>query len=167
MVTPEEVPASVVNAATVLDPARTDPDTAPPALTPELVSPPGGEAVLCARTAGARSAPEVLVGGDTAALQGGIRTAGSTETGTALADRILVPPGEIAVVRIAPSDGASGGTLALVTDVGLRFPVPSAQVLTQLGYSEANAVTMPAALAARIPEGPTLDPAAATKVSQV
>jgi hypothetical protein len=64
-----------------------------------------------------------------------------------------------------PSDASDVGTLALVTDVGLRFPVPSAEVLTQLGYSAASVVTMPAALVARIPEGPTLDPAAAMKVS--
>lgn len=162
-VKPVEVPASVVNAATVLDAPATG-DTAPPALTPELAAP-SGDPVLCARTTGARTAPEVLVGGDTAALAGGIRTTGSTDVGVALADRVLVPPGEVAVVRIALSDTGDATTLALVTDVGLRFPVPSEQVLTQLGYSAADAVTMPAALAARIPEGPTLDPADAMRVT--
>lgn len=165
VVTPVEVPASVVNSATVLDPVRSDADVAPPATAPELFSPAGGAAVLCARTTGARSAAEVLVGGDTTALSGGIQTTGATDTGTALADRVLVPPGEIAVVRIAPSDTGGGGALALVTDVGLRFPVPSADVLAQLGYTDSDAVSMPAALAARIPEGPALDPAAATRVT--
>lgn len=163
VVRPAEVPASVVNGATVLD-AATPGDMSPPTLTPELAAP-SGDPVLCARTSGATTAPEVLVGGEAAALAGGIQTAGATTTGTALADRILVPPGEIAVVRIAPSDTSAAASLALVTDVGLRFPVPSEEVLTQLGYSSANAVTMPAALAARIPEGPTLDPAQATRVT--
>jgi type VII secretion protein EccB len=164
VVKPVEVPASVVNTAPVLD-APAAGDTAPPAQTPELVTLSSPQAVLCARTSGARSAPDVVVGGDTAALAGAIRTTGATDTGAALADRVLVPPGEVAVVRVVPSDASDVGTLALVTDVGLRFPVPSAEVLTQLGYSAASVVTMPAALVARIPEGPTLDPAAAMKVS--
>lgn len=162
-VRPVEVPASVVNGAKVLD-APSVGDTAPPVETPELASV-SGTPMLCARTTDAREAPEVLAGGNPATLAGGIQTAGSTSTGTALADRVLVPPGDIAVVRIAPSDTGDGATLALVTDVGLRFPVPSEEVLTQLGYTTANAVTMPAALAARIPEGPTLDPTKAMQVT--
>jgi type VII secretion protein EccB len=161
VVEPVEVSASVVNSAQIVGGTPTG-DTAPPAETPELVAVAEGGAVLCARTTDARSAPQVSVGGDTAVLAGGIQTTGETSAGTALADRVLVPPGEIAVVRVAPSDeDGVAGAFALVTDMGLRFPVSSTEALSRLGYSEANAVSVPAALVSRIPEGPTLDPVAA------
>lgn len=156
-VEPSEVPASAVNAARVVTPPPPS-DTAPPTVTPDLVS---EGAVLCAHTTDAAAAPKVTVGGDTTALPDGIQTTGETTTGTTLADQVLVPPGSIAVVRVAET-----GSLTLVTDLGRRFPVPSADVLTRLGYTTANAVTMPAALVTRIPEGPTLDPAAAMQVAE-
>lgn len=156
-VEPSEVPASAVNAAPVATPPSPT-DTAPPTETPDLVS---KGAVLCAHTTEATAVPKVTVGGNTTALTDGIQTTGETSTGTTLADRVLVPPGSVAVVRVAET-----GSLTLVTDVGLRFPVPSAEVLTRLGYTVGNAVTMPAALVTRIPEGPTLDPTAAMQVSE-
>ncbi|TVT58654.1 type VII secretion protein EccB [Amycolatopsis rhizosphaerae] len=163
----KEITASVANAAPssqALPPVRGD--AAPPAVTPELAVVPGqGHAALCAQTADARTAPVISVGGDASVLSAAIETSRETGTGTRLADRVLVPPGEVAVVRVLPSDAAGTGALNLVTDEGLRFPVPSDTVLTQLGYSVARAVPMPAALVQRIPEGPTLDPAAAMKAA--
>jgi hypothetical protein len=51
----------------------------------------------------------------------------------------------------------------VVTDLGIKYPVSSPQVLQMLGYPPEQAVDVPASLVARIPSGPTLDPDAATR----
>ncbi|NIH81473.1 type VII secretion protein EccB [Amycolatopsis viridis] len=162
-VTPREIPAAAANVApisTALAPAQGE--AAPPSLPPELVTVPDGNgATLCSQTHDARTDPVISVGGDPSALNAAITTRLESSTGTKLADRVLVPPGSVAVVRVLPSATATAGAYTLVTDTGLRYPVPDDNVLAQLGYSAASAVDMPAALVQRIPEGPTLSPAAA------
>jgi hypothetical protein len=76
------------------------------------------------------------------------------------ADRVVVEPGRGAVVSSLASPDAPG-TLSVVSELGIRYPVPSADVLTMLGYSKVNPVRMPSNLVALLPVGPALDPAAA------
>ncbi|TCO54766.1 type VII secretion protein EccB [Actinocrispum wychmicini] len=83
--------------------------------------------------------------------------------GTPMADRVHVPPGWAAVIESMPSDQAPAGTLTVVTDMGRRYPVATPEVLTTLGYPGVQPVRMPAGLVARLPEGPSLDPNAATR----
>lgn len=78
-------------------------------------------------------------------------TAGRTSDGARLADRILVPPGWVAVVESMPSPDAPAGTLMLVTDMGIAYPVADPRVLETLGYPGARPVRMPASVIARIP----------------
>lgn len=161
-VEPQEIPAAAAAlASTALIPAGGE--AAPPPTPPQLLPPPvTGEATLCAETASARSPSMLLLGGDLAAVgSGAIPTSGESAEGVRLADWVAVPPGEIAVVRVMPSATAPAGALYLVTDAGIRFPVPTAEVLGSLGYDTSAAVEMPAALVQRIPAGPTLDPVAA------
>lgn len=143
-------------------------ETAPPSQPPELLPlPPSGTGSLCSMTNDAGHPPSISFGGDLAAIAAGIETTGVTGSGTKLADRVLVPPGGIAVVEAMPSATATSGSFALVTDVGLRFPVPSPEELGALGYQPADAVRMPAALVRRIPEGPTLDVSSAGQPAPV
>ena len=51
----------------------------------------------------------------------------------------------------------------LVTDEGRRYAIPSAEVLTKLGYTPGNATPVPANVLQLIPEGPVLDPTRAAK----
>ncbi|SFB40588.1 type VII secretion protein EccB [Amycolatopsis marina] len=159
----QEIAPSVANSIPTVDAlAPVSGDPAPPPAPPQLVLVPGdGRAALCSETSGSTAAPEVSLGGDISAIEDGIETTRESSSGTKLADQVLVPPGQIAVVRAMPSDRAGPGAVNLVTDVGLRFPVPSDEVLTSLGYQPADAVPMPAALVQRIPAGPTLSPEAA------
>ncbi|RBM17247.1 type VII secretion protein EccB [Prauserella sp. PE36] len=164
-VEPAEIPTAVANSlpsSDALAPATGEP--APPAVPPELVAVPSdGEAPLCAETVDARTAPRVTIGGDATGLTEGIRTTVESGAGTRLADRVLVPPGGAAVVRALPSNRAESGAINLVTDTGVRYPVPSEEVLAALGYDPASLVDLPAALVQRIPEGPTLSPEAALR----
>ncbi|MEU3273989.1 type VII secretion protein EccB [Saccharomonospora sp. NPDC006951] len=166
-VEPKEISASVANSAptsNALAPAQGE--AAPPPVVPPLAAPDNGTgSALCASTSNARSAPEITLGGDTSALVHGIGTTSETEAGTKLADQVLVPPGHVSVVRSMPSTGQGAGAFAIVTDVGLRYPVPSPDVLAALGYSAESAIDMPAALVQRIPAGPTLSPEAAMQTA--
>jgi type VII secretion protein EccB len=163
-VEPQEISASAASAAPdsqALVPASGE--AAPPSAPPDLLPAPATvEATLCAETPDVRTPALLSLGGDLAAVGGGaIPTSGESAEGVRLANWVAVPPGEIAVVRAMPSATATTGAIHLVTDAGIRFPVPSGEALTALGYDTSAAVDMPAALVQRIPAGPTLDPAAA------
>jgi len=75
--------------------------------------------------------------------------------------RVVVRPGSAAVVAAVSAPGATPGGISLVTDVGVRYSIPSAEVLTALGYGSVTPVPVPADLLALVPSGPALDPAAA------
>ncbi|MFD2467655.1 type VII secretion protein EccB [Amycolatopsis silviterrae] len=90
-------------------------------------------------------------------------TAARTEGGVALADQVVVPPGTAAVVEAMASDRAPAGTYAVVTDLGRAYPLGRPDVLETLGYAGIRPVRVPAALVARVPQGPGLDRDAALK----
>lgn len=136
-------------------------DEQPPARRPAMVELDRAETAVCAAFKDQRSAPRVLVGAGAPEGERAVQTARQTGEGTALADRVLVEPGWGAVVEAMPSADAERGTLHLVTDLGIRYPVPSAKVLAALGYAGVEPVRLPASLVVRVPEGPALDPAAA------
>ncbi|MBO0871563.1 MAG: type VII secretion protein EccB, partial [Micromonosporaceae bacterium] len=114
-----------------------------PATTPRLLRPSTVESATCA--GGADVAVDVPAG----VLAGAVATGGGR-----YADRVLVPPGRGALV-------ASGGPVSLVTDLGVRYPVPTTQAQAALGYPGVSPVGVAAALLALVPAGRSLDPDAA------
>jgi ESX secretion system ATPase EccB len=72
---------------------------------------------------------------------------------------VYVPPGRGAVVT-AVGRAQSTATRYLITDEGIRFPVPDESVLRTLGLG-GTAHAVPSALVALLPLGPVLDPAKA------
>jgi type VII secretion protein EccB len=74
-------------------------------------------------------------------------------------DLVAVRPGSGALVAAAPAGGGTGSTPYLVGDDGVKFPIASAAVLTQLGYSAGSQITLPATVLGLLPTGPSLDPA--------
>jgi type VII secretion protein EccB len=88
-------------------------------------------------------------------------TASRTTGGTVLADRIVVPPGHGALVEALASPGAGNGTLSIVTDLGIRYPLAGRDLVPKLGYDGVPPLRMPAELVALLPAGPALDPVAA------
>jgi type VII secretion protein EccB len=73
------------------------------------------------------------------------------------ASLVSVVPDGGALVRPQAAPGVSGNSLFLVTDAGVKFPVPSASTLLALGYRAGRAADMPAALLGLLPTGPALD----------
>lgn len=137
--------------------ARPGEDVAAPARLPSLADQPGAAAV-CATFAGASDRPRLTA--DAGPVPTGTSTAGRTG-GSRVADEILVEPGRAALVEGLTSPTASAGALALVTDAGLRYGIPDPRIVALLGYGESELVRLPAALVARVPVGPALDPARA------
>jgi hypothetical protein len=80
---------------------------------------------------------------------------------------VVVPGGQVAVIRVLASPTATSGAYDIVTDVGVRYPVVSAEALATLGYVADKAVDVPAEFANLVPAGPTLDPAAAIRAVDV
>jgi type VII secretion protein EccB len=83
-----------------------------------------------------------------------------------LADHIVIPGGQAALVRElpAPGDSTLNTTTYLVTDQGVRYALPrdaTDDVLTWLGYGGITPAPIPKFLLALLPVGPTLDPEAA------
>ena len=76
-------------------------------------------------------------------------------------DWVAVPPGRGAVVESLASPTSPGGALAVVSDLGQRFPLASRETLVPLGYGQVRPVRLPAAVVALLPAGRALDPAAA------
>jgi type VII secretion protein EccB len=85
--------------------------------------------------------------------------------GIRLADRVAVPGGRGALVRVLPAPGASTEltTTYLVTDRGIKYALPTgaggaADVRSVLGYALVTPALIPAQLLALVPTGPALDP---------
>jgi hypothetical protein len=152
-----------VAAAAPKAPAATTGPGQPPAQRPAMAQLPDGDPAVCAAFTDAGGAPEVLVGARPAGADRAVPTVAQTREGTLLADRVLVEPGWGALVEAMQAPDAPGGTVYLVTDDGMRFPLASDDVAAALGYGGQKPVRLPASLVARIPEGPALDPAAAAK----
>lgn len=133
----------------------------PPGTPPELVTPDGSE-LLCAVTSSATDTPDVQVGGAVEGYDQAIPTGSVSTAGGSLADRVYLPAGRVAVVRATGAPDAGTGYYHVVTDLCVRYPVPSSEALMMLGYPPELAVEVPAGLVNKIPAGPTLDPAEAT-----
>jgi type VII secretion protein EccB len=82
-------------------------------------------------------------------------------SGSAVADAVEIPSGRGALVRAVPGADASVGTIYLVTDRGLAYPVAGAAELTDLGLGSTTPTPVPAAFVRIIPAGPTLAEATA------
>ncbi|MFC3452146.1 type VII secretion protein EccB [Amycolatopsis speibonae] len=76
-----------------------------------------------------------------------------------LVDRITVRPGAGALVRASAASGRAGDALFLVTDSGVKYPVPP-EGAKALGFDSAASNGMPTTLLNLVPTGAALDPSA-------
>ena len=137
-------------------------DGAPPVVTPDLAQIHASTGV-CASFRDGAPTPTVSLATTVDTAVGELAVAASDAA--VVVDRIAVQPGRGALVEALPAPNAPRGTLALISDLGLRFPVPSADVLVTLGYPPevAHPQRLPTALVSLVPAGRALDPAAAVR----
>lgn len=153
---------SLASAASRQDPPVTAADAAPPR-RPTAIGMPDGAATVCATFGQDQTVPGLTVDPTLPPADPLATTGGRSANGTPLADRVYVPPGWAALVEAMPSPQSPSGTLIVVTDLGRGYPLASPDVLKILGYPSATPIRLPAGLVARLPEGPSLDPAAAAR----
>ncbi|TCC58277.1 type VII secretion protein EccB [Kribbella pittospori] len=140
------------------------PSTAPdqlPAQRPEFVGPRTNGSTLCATFAPGATVPSLSVDVVMPPRDALRTTAARTGRGTPLAHRVVVPPGHAALVEAMPSSQAPAGTVMLISDQGIAYPLAGPEVQKTLGYDGVQPVRMPSGLVARIPLGSGLDPKAA------
>ncbi len=98
----------------------------------------------------------------------GVTVAGKNAApGAVLADQVHVARGRgaLAVVAASPSAPAGSGTVSLVTDAGLQFPLAGRALLPKLGYGDVRPRQIPSQLISLLPVGPALDPARARRTN--
>lgn len=155
---PIEVPVSEVTSLPTSDQLpQAASNGQPPATPPHLVTVDRGQQI-CAVTRESGSPPELTVGGAVPGAERATPTGSVSPDGIPLADQILAPAGRITVLKAL----GSPGSYSIVTDLGIRYPVPSAAALALLGYPAEGALDVPPSLILLIPTGPSLDPRAAT-----
>ncbi|ONI67121.1 type VII secretion protein EccB [Kribbella sp. ALI-6-A] len=130
---------------------------------PEFVTPPDAGPTMCATFEPGQSVPRLSVDVALPARDERTATAVSTSRGTRLADRVVVPPGRVALVETMSADSTPAPGLGLVSDLGIYYPLAGADVLETLGYAGSQPVRMPASLVARLPTGSPLDPSTARR----
>jgi type VII secretion protein EccB len=96
--------------------------------------------------------PDKLVSAASAAVR---HVAGTT------VDQVLIPAGTGVLASDLPTAGARPGTLYLITDFGVKYPLADDMTTSVLGYSSGAAVPVANRLLALLPTGPVLSPAAA------
>jgi type VII secretion protein EccB len=147
-------PSSVTGAKVAAAPQGTD--TSPPVNRP-VFAPAGTDmTTLCLAFDSGSFVPRVIVAPGLPPVASQNATAGRTAGGVALADYVIVPPGKLAIAQVMSSPTDPAGAMALVTDMGVAYPVANADVLGWLGYSAVPPIRVPAGLMARMPQGPGL-----------
>jgi len=139
-------------------------DDAPPTKPPTIAQATAGQQ-LCAATTQAGALPAITIGGSIDQAGEGVATPSTSDSGSALADRVVVPGGHVALVLAVEKADATTGAYYLVTDSGRRYAVTSDNALVALGYVPTDAVKVLSGLLLRIPAGPALDPTAAVRVA--
>lgn len=148
-----DIPAA--EAGRLLVPGSVEPQGFPDTV-PDVRGAAGGFAMACAEV---RAGEDVTVRtyaryDDTLALAAGQ----AVSAGGAVADRVAIAGGRAALVR-----SLTGAVVYLVTDQGIKYPLPRDPdaVLKALGYAGARPGDLPAAVLALVSTGPALDPAVA------
>ncbi|MGW7416903.1 type VII secretion protein EccB [Streptomyces sp. NPDC054863] len=133
-----------------------------PARTP-VVQPVAPGTSVCARIQPDGAAPRVHL-----ALQPGTERADAPASGPDIGraclavDGVAVRPGGGALVQALGAGGTVIGTTTyLVTDVGVKYRLPTADAVTRLGLKGGHAQAVPSRLLDMLPTGPVLDVAAA------
>jgi type VII secretion protein EccB len=152
---PRELSPAEFSARLVAPPLTPTGDRAPPPTIPPLAHPQSVERGLCTTTGGAL-ALDVPLGDPGVPIGPG---PGPGLPAAAHADRVVIGAGHGVLVSALPAPGA----LSLVSELGVRYPLPGADVPTMLGYQGVTPVPVPANLVALLPVGPALDPATARR----
>jgi type VII secretion protein EccB len=129
-----------------------------PAVPPKAAAP-GSEQALCSVTGNPPSTSRpslVFAAPPTASAAPAVGP--SIARDARVANRIIVAPGAGALVRPLLGAGLTGAAIYLITDLGVKYPIPGDDAAAMLGYDASTATVVPSSLLALLPTGPALDP---------
>jgi type VII secretion protein EccB len=137
-----------------------------PASPPQLADLVSGNVPCVGITMNHVNGPAVQVGLDRDPLTAnpagaGDAKAASASTDPLLADRVVVQGGAGLLIRDQPAPKAPDGSVYLLVDNGVRYPIPTTEAAQALGYDRAAPAPVPGVLLRLVPVGPPLDPVAA------
>lgn len=147
--------------------AAPDPFAELPPSPPQLLVPPP-DSFPCMRfeySAAGAPAPVAALLPAAQIVAASVPTAG--HAAGAAADRVAIPVGSGVLARELPAPGAVPGPVYLITEVGTKYPLADADVVTALGYSPSSAVSIPAQLLSLLPSGPLLSADGARRAQPV
>jgi hypothetical protein len=153
--------ADVADVGRVAEPGQSAGGTNPadyPERIPSAVTVTGGTVTVCAEGTGVDMA-RIVVSGQVPLPSGGKTIPVVSRADARVADDVYVPPSGGAVV----TERSGAGKVYLVTDMGMKYPVVSAQALASLGYGSTSRQLVSSGLLALVPTGPALDPATAVQ----
>ncbi|MEQ4206452.1 type VII secretion protein EccB [Actinopolymorpha sp. B9G3] len=156
-----DVTISEVNNAASETPSIAVPDL--PATTPRLAE--VGTATdepVCLWYGGSREGVHITMGGELPAAP--VEGEGEGSQGNSI-DRVVVPPGRVAIVGLQPGPDVEPESFFLITDEGVKFPVPDQASLDALGFDGIEPEKVPSSLLRLVPEGPALSQQAAFRVA--
>jgi type VII secretion protein EccB len=165
---PTEIPISAVNQASSQTATMLVPDL--PETPPELVDLGSADGVpVCLSYEDPEEGVTVLTGGRLPApAETATDTADDPNTGggtVGLADRVLVPPGKGTIVGLLPGRDLDPQGYFLITEDGVKYPVPDRQTLAKLGYNGVDPLLVPPSMLRLIPQGPALTTEAAHRTA--
>ncbi|MFI0444794.1 type VII secretion protein EccB [Actinomadura sp. 6N118] len=133
-----------------------------PGVPPAVRQQGGNDRPVCAsgKAGSPRGATVQIVVPASGAPAGGVPV---TDADPRTAASVLVRSGTGALVQSLPAPGNRTGTRYLITDVGVKFPVPSDDDLGALGYAGVAPVPVPPAVLELLPSGPPLNRTAAAQ----
>ena len=113
--------------------------------------------VVYANTATGDQDARVAVGGVVPTPTG---TPGGSAAAKNVVDQVVLPSGDGSLLGLLPAANQvkSISSYSILTDQGLRFAVPSADIAAKLGFDVKKVAPVPGNLLHLIPEGPPLDP---------
>jgi type VII secretion protein EccB len=124
-----------------------------PERIPAAVAVTGATVTVCAEGTGT-GASRITVSGQVPLPNGAKSIPVVNRADARVADEVYVPPSGGAIV----ADRSGTGTVYLVTDLGMKYPVVNSQALTSLGYGATAKQPVSGGLLALVPTGPALDP---------
>ncbi|MDG4765074.1 type VII secretion protein EccB [Solwaraspora sp. WMMD406] len=151
-------PLSAATPAGALAPVTAGTGGDRPTALPRQVTVGAGQAACVLATPATEGAQAELVLAAAAATTAApvVAPAGSPADGR-LADRVRVAGSSGALIRPVVAPDVPGIAYFLVTDEGIKYPIPSQAVLLALGYDASDAVAMAPQLLSLLPTGPALD----------
>ncbi|MER5699811.1 type VII secretion protein EccB [Streptomyces mirabilis] len=133
--------------------------------SPPTLLPVDDEQSVCVRLAGHRKtgvSVSVLLASSARLATDSVAPSAALAPACLPVDSVAVPPDGGSLVRVLGSAGtAVGDTVYLVTDLGVKYRLPSNTSVSDLGYDVTHAVGLPSTLLRMLPTGPDLSADAA------